>query len=149
MKLYWQSPNGRYKIYNSAPGELVPDDLPPIDALVTDVPYELKSIQRKPDGTADYQAAGKGFMGHAWDGTGVSFKIETWKAIMAKMKPGAHGLVFGGCRTFHRIAVAAEDAGFDLRDTLQWVFSQGFPKGADIGKQLDKKAGAVREVVVG
>ena len=149
MKLYWQSPDGRYKIYNSAAGELVPDDLPPIDALVTDVPYELKSIQRKPDGTADYQAAGKGFMGHAWDGTGVSFKIETWKAIMAKMKPGAHGLVFGGCRTFHRIAVAAEDAGFDLRDTLQWVFSQGFPKGADIGKQLDKKAGAVREVVVG
>ena len=99
------------------------------DACVTDPPYEL------------------GFMGKSWDSAGVSFRPETWEKVYRVLKPGAHLLAFGGTRTIHRIVVAIEDAGFEIRDCLMWVYGQGFPKSLDVSKAIDKAAGAEREVV--
>lgn len=98
------------------------------DAVVTDPPYEL------------------GFMGKAWDSSGVAFQAETWAAMLRVLKPGAHLVAFGGSRTFHRIAVAIEDAGFEVRDTLCWLYGTGFPKSLNVGKALDAAAGVERVV---
>lgn len=100
-----------------------------IDAIITDPPYEL------------------GFMGKAWDKTGVAFDVKTWQAAYRVLKPGGHLLAFGGTRTFHRIACAIEDAGFEIRDSLAWLYGSGFPKSLDVSKALDKMAGAEREVI--
>ncbi len=100
-----------------------------IDAIVTDPPYEL------------------GFMGKAWDSSGVSFDWKTWATVLWKLKPGGHLLSFAGTRTYHRIACAIEDAGFEIRDQLQWLYGSGFPKGRDISKAIDKRLGAEREVI--
>ncbi len=108
------------------------DILPTLDkasAIVTDPPYEL------------------GFMGKSWDSKGVSFQKETWQAVRNACKSGAMLLSFGGTRTFHRIACAIEDAGFEYRDTIMWVYGSGFPKSLDISKAIDKQAGAEREIV--
>jgi site-specific DNA-methyltransferase (adenine-specific) len=98
-------------------------------ACVTDPPYEL------------------GFMGKAWDKSGVAFDPETWRAAWRVLRPGAHLLAFGGTRTFHRIACAIEDAGFEVRDSIAWLYGQGFPKSLDLAKAIDKAAGAERQVV--
>ena len=102
-----------------------------IDSIVTDPPYEL------------------GFMGKSWDKSGIAFNTEVWSECLRVLKPGGHMLAFGGSRTFHRIAVAIEDAGFDLRDTIMWVYGSGFPKSHDISKAIDKTFGkeAEREVI--
>lgn len=100
-----------------------------IDACATDPPYEL------------------GFMSKKWDRSGVANDVKTWQAIYRVLKPGAHMVVFGGTRTFHRMTVAVEDAGFEIRDCLSWLYGQGFPKSLDIGKAMDKAAGVEREVV--
>ena len=86
-------------------------------------------------------------MNKSWDSRGVSFRAETWLAIRSLLAPGAHLLAFGGTRTFHRIAVAIEDAGFEIRDTLGWLYGSGFPKSHDVSKAIDREAGAEREVV--
>jgi len=99
-----------------------------IAACVTDPPYEL------------------GFMGKAWDQSGVAFDPATWAAVLRVLKPGAYLLAFGGSRTCHRITCAIEDAGFEIRDVLMWLYGSGFPKSLDVSKALDKAAGAVREV---
>ena len=88
------------------------------DACVTDPPYEL------------------GFMGKAWDQRGVAFDPVTWAAVLRVLKPGAHLMAFGGTRTFHRMAVAIEDAGFELRDTVMWMYGTGFPKSHDVSKAV-------------
>lgn len=85
-------------------------DADSVDAVVTDPPYEL------------------GFMGKGWDRQGVAFDPETWRAVKRVMKPGAPLLAFGGTRTWHRLAVAIEDAGFQIIDSLMWLHGQGFPK---------------------
>jgi len=85
-------------------------DAPKFHAVLCDPPYEL------------------GFMGKSWDSTGIAFDPKTWKAIADQCYPGAYLLAFGGTRTFHRIAVAIEDAGFQIRDTVMYVYGQGFPK---------------------
>ena len=95
-----------------------------IDAIVTDPPYGLS------------------FMGKNWD-HGVP-GVEFWKEALRVAKPGAHLLSFGGTRTFHRIACAVEDAGWEIRDCLGWLYSSGFPKSMDISKAIDKKQGAKR-----
>jgi len=100
-----------------------------VDAVVCDPPYLL------------------GFMGKSWDSTTISYEVETWAECLRVLKPGGYLLAFGATRTYHRIACAIEDAGFEIRDTLQWVFGSGFPKSLDVGKAIDKEAGAVREVV--
>ena len=102
-----------------------------VDAVVCDPPYELWSGGKK----------GAGFMGKAWDGTGVAFHVGVWGDVLRVMKPGAHLLAFGGTRTYHRMVCAIEDAGFEIRDQLQWIYGTGFPKSLDIAKAMDKKAG--------
>ena len=102
-------------------------DASSVDAIVTDPPY------------------GIGFMGKDWD-HGVP-GVEFWREALRVAKPGAHLLAFGGTRTFHRLAVAIEDSGWEIRDCVMWVYGSGFPKSHDVSKAIDKAAGAVREVV--
>ncbi len=92
-----------------------------VDAVVTDPPYEL------------------GFMGKSWDSAGVSYDPATWAEALRVLKPGGHLLAFGGSRTYHRIAVAIEDAGFEIRDSLMWIYGSGFPKSLDVSKSMDKR----------
>jgi hypothetical protein len=89
-----------------------------IDACVTDPPYEL------------------GFMGKDWDRSGVAYRVETWQAIRRVLKPGAHLIAFGGSRTYHRMTCAVEDAGFEIRDGLSWLYGSGFPKSLNLGDGL-------------
>jgi DNA modification methylase len=100
-----------------------------IDSIVTDPPYEL------------------GFMGKSWDSTGIAYNVELWQEALRVLKPGGHLLAFGGTRTYHRMVCAIEDAGFEIRDQMQWIYGSGFPKSHDISKAIDKKLGAKREVV--
>ena len=79
--------------------------------------------------------------GNSWDGGDVAFRPETWEAIMRAMKPGAYLMAFGGSRTFHRLAVALEDAGFILVDTLMGVYGSGFPKSINVAANIDKIMG--------
>lgn len=94
------------------------------DAVVTDPPYEL------------------GFMGRAWDRSGVAFCSETWAEVLRVLKPGGHLLAFGAPRNYHRLACAVEDAGFEVRDCLMWVFGTGFPKSLNVSRAIDLSLGA-------
>ena len=107
--------------------ELLPDNS--VDSIVTDPPYEL------------------GFMGKSWDSTGIAYDQRVWVQCLRVLKPGGHLLSFGGSRTYHRMACAIEDAGFQIRDQIMWVYGSGFPKSMAIDKQLDKQLGVEREVV--
>lgn len=93
-----------------------------------------------------------GFMGKEWDGWASPASFERWCRAWAAeclrvLKPGGHLLAFGGTRTWHRLAVAIEDAGFEVRDSIAWLYGSGFPKSMDVGKAIDKAAGAERAVV--
>lgn len=109
-----------------------------VDSIVTDPPYHLTSIVKRfgKEGSAPakyqndgaFQRVSAGFMGQAWDGGDISFKKETWEKCLRVLKPGGHILAFGGSRTYHRIACAIEDAGFEIRDTIMWVYGSGLPK---------------------
>ena len=98
-----------------------------IDAIVTDPPYGLA------------------FMGKKWDYDVPS--VEVWAECLRVLKPGGHLLAFAGTRTQHRMACRIEDAGFEIRDMIAWVYGSGFPKSLDVSKAIDKAAGAEREVV--
>ena len=113
--------------------------MPPesVDSIVTDPPYHLTSKNGQ----------SKGFMGKEWDGGDIAFRTEVWEAALRVAKPGAYLLAFGGTRTFHRMAVAIEDAGWEIRDTVMYVYGTGFPKSHNVSKAIDKEAGAEREVV--
>ena len=100
-----------------------------IDSIVTDPPYEL------------------GFMGKSWDATGIAYDVNLWRECLRVLKPGGHILAFSGSRTYHRMAVAIEDAGFEIRDQIMWVYGSGFPKSLDVSKAIDKQAGAERKIV--
>jgi len=125
-----------------------------VDACVTDPPYHLTNNtgSRSPN-PGQYTPIGRprepkgGFMGKQWDGGDVAFRPETWAEVYRVLKPGAHLLAFGGTRTYHRMACAIEDAGFEIRDCIQWLYGSGFPKSHDVSKGIDKAAGAAREVV--
>lgn len=116
--------NNEYTLYNDDCLRRL-DLLPPnsIDCIITDPPYELN------------------FMGKGWDNAGVSFKPDTWKKCLRVLKPGGYLLAFGGSRTFHRIACAIEDAGFEIRDTVMWIYGSGFPKSLNIEKAINKRDG--------
>lgn len=106
-------------------------DGPLFDSILCDPPYEL------------------GFMGKSWDSSGIAFDTEMWADIYKLLKPGGHLLAFSGSRTYHRMAVAIEDAGFEIRDMIEWVYGSGFPKSLNIGKAVDKIQGNEREEVAG
>lgn len=105
-----------------------------IDSVVTDPPYALVSIQKrfgKPGAAPAKDVYGRGaagFMGKQWDTGEVAFSDEFWVEVLRVLKPGGHVAAFGGTRTYHRMAVAIEDAGFEIRDQLGWVYGSGFPK---------------------
>ncbi|QDM55729.1 methyltransferase [Mycobacterium phage HokkenD] len=94
-----------------------------VDAILTDPPYEL------------------GFMGKKWDNSGIAFDVEMWEQCLRVLKPGGHLLAFGGSRTWHRLTVAIEDAGFEIRDSIAWLYGSGFPKSLDVSKAIDKAGG--------
>lgn len=98
-----------------------------VDAVVCDPPYGLS------------------FMGKRWDYDVPA--VEVWAECLRVLKPGGHLLAFAGTRTQHRMACRIEDAGFDIRDLIAWVYGSGFPKSLDVSKAIDKAAGAEREVV--
>jgi DNA modification methylase len=89
----------------------------------------------------------KGFMGSDWDGTKIAFNVDMWRDVYRVLKPGGHVLAFGGTRTYHRLACAIEDAGFIIRDQVDWLYGEGMPKGQSISKAIDRKAGATRRVI--
>ena len=114
-----------------------------VDSIVTDPPDHLKSIVER-FGAKDAAPAkfgrdgafvrqSKGFMGKTWDGGDVAADPETWRQAYNIIKPGGYLLAFGGTRTFHRMACAIEDAGFDIRDCLMWMYGTGFPKSHAVG----------------
>lgn len=121
------------------------------DSIVTDPPYDLVSIVKRfgkagaaPAKGGVYARSSRGFMGKEWDATGVAFDPETWVTALHTLKPGGHLIAFGGSRTWHRMACAIEDAGFEIRDSLSWLYGTGFPKSHDISLAIDKHLGAER-----
>jgi hypothetical protein len=92
-----------------------------VDAVVTDPPYEL------------------GFMGKGWDASGIAYDPKMWAQVLRVLKPGGHLLAFGGTRTYHRMACAVEDAGFEVRDSIHWIYGSGFPKSLDVSKAIDTR----------
>jgi DNA modification methylase len=91
---------------------------------------------------------GIGFMSRDWDDPdNIAFRPEVWRLCLQLLPPGGHLVAFGATRTYHRLATAIEDAGFEIRDTLAWVHAQGFPKSRDISKDIDQKFGCEREVI--
>jgi DNA modification methylase len=91
------------------------------DSIVTDPPYEI------------------GFMGKSWDASGIANNPEMWAECLRVLKPGGYLLSFSATRTYHRMAVAIEDSGFEIRDMIEWVYGSGFPKSRNIGKDMEKK----------
>jgi DNA modification methylase len=94
-----------------------------VDSIVTDPPYEL------------------GFMGKSWDNSGIAYSTDLWAECLRVLKPGGHLLAFGGSRTYHRMVVAIEDSGFEIRDQIAWIYSSGFPKSKNVALAIDKGEG--------
>ena len=94
-----------------------------VDSIVTDPPYEL------------------GFMGKSWDASGIAYNVDMWQEALRVLKPGGHMLAFSGGRTYHRMTVAIEDAGFEIRDQIMWVYGQGFPKNHNVSKAISQQTG--------
>ena len=117
MRLY--SENESYRLFHGSMLDVIAPNS--IDSIVTDPPYELN------------------FMNKGWDNSGIAFQPDTWEKCIKVLKPGGYLLAFGGSRTFHRIACAIEDAGFEIRDTIMWLYGQGFPKSLDLGKSIEAK----------
>jgi len=110
-----------------------------VDSIVTDPPYGLSAAKNSG------KTSKGGFMGKKWDYDVPS--VEIWRECLRVLKPGGHLLSFAGTRTQHRMALRIEDAGFEIRDMIAWLYGSGFPKSHDVSKAIDKAAGAEREVV--
>lgn len=95
-----------------------------IDAVITDPPYEIAL------GTVE-----------KWDDTGIAHDPELWRQILRVLKPGGHLIAFSATRTYHRLAVSIEDAGFEIRDMITWIYKSGFPKSLNIALSIDKQEG--------
>lgn len=148
MELY--SGNESYKLYKGNMLDMLEEIEPnSIDSIITDPPYGLTSITKRfgkedsaecqygKDGS--FQRLSKGFMGKEWDGSGIEYNVDAWGKCYEVLKPGGYLLAFGGSRTFHRIACAIEDAGFEIRDTIMWLYGSGFPKSMSLGKVIEGK----------
>lgn len=135
-----------------------------VDSVVCDPPYALVSIVKRYGSAtsapvrvddesasnnlkAAYARQARGFMGKTWDTGETAFDPAFWVEVLRVLKPGGHLIAFGGTRTYHRLVCAIEDAGFEIRDQLAWLFGSGFPKSHDVSKGIDKAAGAEREVI--
>lgn len=127
-------------------------DAESVDAIMTDPPYDLTANKRGGTGTASVNLnsphgrsrigtgnGSGGFMGKAWDATGIAFSVETWTAALRVLRPGGHLVAFGGVRTHHRMMCAIEDAGFEIRDVVMWLFGSGFPKSYDTAQGIEKR----------
>ena len=133
----------------------IPDNS--VDSVVCDPPYHLQSIVQRygKEGSAPaqegtdglFKRSSKGFMGKTWDGGDIAFRTDVWRECLRVLKPGGHLIAFGGTRTIHRITCAIEDAGFEIRDQLGWIYYSGFPKSHCVSKGIDRHLGADREVV--
>lgn len=122
MKLYSESKE--YKLYHGSMLDMLEVIEPnSIDAILTDPPYELN------------------FMNKGWDNSGIAFNKEAWEKCFKVLKPGGHLLAFGGSRTFWKIAAAINEAGFEIRDTIMWLYGCGFSKSMNIGLAIDKRNG--------
>lgn len=100
-----------------------------VDAIITDPPYDI------------------GFMGKGWDKKSLITNVDFWKECLRVLKHGGHLLAFGHSRTSHRMVSAVEDAGFEIRDTIMWIYGSGFPKSHNVGKAVDKKLGNERKKI--
>ena len=120
------------------------DDGVQVDSIITDPPYHLTSIVKRyskensaPPTSKSMGGAfvrvSKGFMGKEWDGGDIAFRPETWELALKLLKPGGYILAFSASRNYHRMAVAIEDAGFEIRDQLMWLYGSGFPKSLNLG----------------
>ncbi len=156
MRLY--SENENYKLYQGNMLDMLEVIEPnSIDSIVTDPPYGLTSITKRFDKEnsvecqygkdGSFQRLSKGFMGKEWDGSGIEYNIDAWRKCYEILKPGGYLLAFGGSRTFHRIACAIEDAGFEIRDTICWMYGSGFPKSMNVGLAIDKKNGVESKII--
>jgi site-specific DNA-methyltransferase (adenine-specific) len=125
-----------------------------VDSIVTDPPYGLSSFDEKKIRTTlttwltndpAYIPEGKGFMGKDWDGFVPPPAI--WSEVFRVLKPGGHLICFAGTRTVDLMTISLRLAGFEIRDTIMWLYGSGFPKSHDVSKALDKQAGAERELI--
>lgn len=119
-----------------------------VDSIVSDPPYHLTQASRagspRKPGSGPFgrvRLGERGFMGRTWDGGGVAFDAAVWEAVLRVAKPGAHLVAFGGTRTWHRLVCAIEDAGWEIRDSLCWLFGSGFPKSKNVALSIDKARG--------
>jgi len=128
-----------------------------VDSVVTDPPYHLVSIAKRftktnedddnktgraaKERSNEFARLSRGFMNQTWDGGDIAYQVDLWKEVLRILKPGGHLLSFGGTRTYHRMACAIEDAGFEIRDQIQWIYGSGFPKSQNVARMIDKELG--------
>jgi DNA modification methylase len=124
-----------------------------VDAIVTDPPYHLTSGKKGGSGEASLHPAGspfgraaqmnlggeRGFMGMKWDGGDIAQSVELWTEALRVLKPGGHLLAFAGSRTYHRMVCAIEDAGFEVRDQIMYLYGSGFPKSMNLDRLRGQK----------
>lgn len=127
MKPYYETK--RIRLYHGDSRDILPRLGEAFDTCITDPPYNIS------------------FMSSKWDKNGISFDPNMWKIVLAALKPGAALLSFGSPRTWHRLASAVEDAGFEIRDMILYLHADGFPKSVDLSKAIDKAAGAERKAI--
>lgn len=128
-----------------------------VDSVVCDPPYALVSVVQRFGNSPrsettenvenPYGRTGRGFMGQKWDTGETAFAVTFWTEVYRVLKPGGHVVAFSGTRTYHRLACAIEDAGFEIRDMLSWLYGSGFPKSHDVSKGIDKAAGVAPTIV--
>lgn len=128
-----------------------------IGAVVSDPPYDLTAVSRggsarqfvdNPYGRSRVGTDRKGFMGKTWDGTGIAFSADLWNEVYRVLRPGGVIKAFSGTRTYHRMAAAMQEAGFEGLRVEAWCYGSGFPKSMNIGKALDKQAGRINTSIV-
>lgn len=128
-----------------------------VDSVVTDPPYHLASIVSRlgqPDSapiqsgvTGVYARSSQGFMGQQWDGGDVAFQVSTWRRVFEVMKPGAHLIAFSATKGYHRMVCAIEDAGFEIRDMVPWLYGTGFPKSHNLDGEWDGFGTALKPAI--
>jgi site-specific DNA-methyltransferase (adenine-specific) len=128
-----------------------------VDAVVTDPPYHLASIVSRlgaadaapiqSGATGAYKRASQGFMGQRWDGGDVAFRADTWRRIFDVMKPGSHLIAFAATKGYHRMTCAIEDAGFEIRDMVPWIYATGFPKSHNLDGDWEGWGSALKPAI--